>query len=536
MWAFVSCKIDKLTPISYVEKINVNKKELTNKEDYWNLQDIEKDTIPGISLNRAYSELIKKKKGKGVIVAVLDMAMDINHEELEEYIYENINDPINAVDDDHNGYVDDLNGWNFLESKEGESIINQRYEYTRIIKELEKTFTPPSIDTLSDGYRLYRRAKERFDIELKVTNNVLQNAPARLAIFKNELISLGISDENQIEIEELDSLIDNNIVNKKEIENLYMAKLLNFSIKDLEDNFLFYKKSNEIYLNKNYDDRSLLADNPYDINDSIYGNYDVSKNMQILPHGTLVAGVVKKIIENTSNKKLIKIMPIVISAYGDEYDKDIYTAIHYAVNNGAKVLNISTGKRFSLHDYWLHKAILYAEKNDVLIVVSAGNESLNMDEIQNIQYPNDMKDQVEMANNFIRVGASSFFLNNKLMASFSNYGKEEVDVFAPGEYIYTTSATSDSGFELTEGTSFSAPIVSGVAALIRSYYPSLSASEVKQILMDSSVKYDILVDVPTKENPEQQLPFNELSKSGGIVNAYNAMLMAEGFVKTKKKK
>ncbi len=226
-------------------------------------------------------------------------------------------------------------------------------------------------------------------------------------------------------------------------------------------------------------------------------------------------------------------MPLRVSAYGSEHDKDIALAIRYAVDHGARVINMSFGKRFSMYKDWVDDAIKYAENKDVLIVKSAGNDQFNTDILENTKYPNDYNNGLEFSNNYITVGGTSYGLNEKLLYNRSNYGKETVDIFAPGYGLIGLRPNNNVSTNL-KGTSFSTSIVSGITALIRSYYPSLTAAEVKQILMDSSVKYDILVDVPTKENPDQQLPFSELSKSGGIVNAYNAILMAEAYVKKKK--
>ena len=207
---------------------------------------------------------------------------------------------------------------------------------------------------------------------------------------------------------------------------------------------------------------------------------------------------------------------------GDEYDKDIALGIRYAVDNGAKVINGSFGKSFSPHKQWVYDAIKYAEKKDVLIVHAAGNDAKNIDTENN--FPNDSDDKVtEFADNVITIGALNFEYGNKVVARFSNYGKINVDTFGPGVKIYAT--TPNDTYKYLQGTSMASPNVAGVAALIRSYYPKLSAKQVKHILMDSGVA--ITADVIVGGKPNDTRSFTTLSQSGKIVNAYNAILMAE---------
>jgi subtilisin family serine protease len=220
---------------------------------------------------------------------------------------------------------------------------------------------------------------------------------------------------------------------------------------------------------------------------------------------------------------------------GDEYDKDVALGIRYAVDNGAKVINTSFGKAFSPNKQWVYDAIKYAAKKDVLIVNAAGNDGKNIDVEKT--YPNDTPDlKNEIADNFITIGAMSANYNENLPASFSNYGKFNVDVFAPGVQIYST--TPEGEYQKFSGTSMAAPSTAGVAALIRSYYPKLSASQVKHILMNSGTKIDFNVIKPgsqSRENPTGELvPFSDLSVSGRIVNAYNALKMADSIVNGKK--
>lgn len=390
---------------------------------------------------------------------------------------------------------------------------------------------------------LFFQAEKDLEKQLKQANRVLKIAPIALNNYRRELSNPYLPADDNISIELLDSLINDNVITKDDVSTIYKYKTGKLTLKRLEADSIKYQLRKNYYLNLDYNDKLITGDNSDNFEDTIYGNNILNNNTEKLYHGTKVSGSIiglnDKIVKSDLdiNKNLLKIMPICIASNGDEHDKDMYLGIKYAVNQGAKIINISTGKEYSLYNDKVQEAIKYAEGKIFLIVVSAGNNALNLDFENNHYYPNDIDSNgKEIFDNLIRVGASGYSINKSLKAPFSNYGKENVDVFAPGIEIYTTSSTSENVYEIARETSHATPIVSRIAALLFSYYPSLTASEVKQILIDSSVKYDILVDVPTKENPEQQLLFNELSKSGGIVNAYNAMLMAEEFVKGKNKK
>lgn len=281
--------------------------------------------------------------------------------------------------------------------------------------------------------------------------------------------------------------------------------------------------------NLNYFDKKDIDEKPNDIAYKAYGNPFINKNINKFYHGTLIAGLIAAQRDNSigingvSNNA--KIMSLAISSNGSEHDKDIALAIQYAVDNGAKVINMSFGKEFSLERAWVFEAFKYAEKHNVLIVSSAGNSSYNLNTFNNY-YPNDnVNNNKEISDNFLLVGSTSYNLNDSLLSYYSNYGNNDVDIFAPGENIYTTSPNDNYKFD--SGTSLASAITSGVAALILSYYPDLTAYEVKQIIMDSGLEYNLSVSTPTKEDKTKKTPFNKLSKSGKIVNAYNALILAD---------
>ena len=271
------------------------------------------------------------------------------------------------------------------------------------------------------------------------------------------------------------------------------------------------------------------GDDPDDLTDTNYGNNDVDgpdPKKEDAKHGTHVAGIIAAERNNgigiNGVADNVKIMAVRAVPDGDEYDKDIALGIRYAVDNGAKVINTSFGKYFSTHPEWVMDAIKYAAKNDVLIVNAAGNDALDMD-VTRI-YPNDQtpENEEEIADNFLTVGASNFDYGSDLVARFSNYGQTNVDVFAPGTKIWST--TPNNEYEFLQGTSMASPAVAGVAAMIRSLYPKLSAAQVKEVIMKSGLASPQKVMVGG--NSKDIRPFAELSVSGKMVNLYNALIMA----------
>ena len=271
--------------------------------------------------------------------------------------------------------------------------------------------------------------------------------------------------------------------------------------------------------------RELIGDNVNDIADLNYGTHMLTKNLKDFTHGTIVSGVLAA--DRTNSKGIrgiintVKIMPLCIQAkFGSETDKDLALAIRYAVDNGAQIINFSANRFYETHDVWVQEALLYAEKNNVLIVKAAGNEATDVDQL--MSYPN-KKNKDHEVNNFVVVGASSKTINRYLKPTWSNYGYENVDLFAPGEDIPTTIPFN--AYKNDSGSSMSTAITSGVAALILSYYPDLKVSDVRLILMESATRYD--TPIALEEETEELVSFSKLSKSGGILNAYEAFILAD---------
>jgi subtilisin family serine protease len=519
-----------------LKQLKLSKTELKS----WHHKDIIKDSIPGISLDRVYQELIKNKKGNEVIVAVIDTQVDLNHKDLKNAFWINKDEiPNNNIDDDNNGYIDDINGWNFIGNKKGESVFDSNFEYVRVVRKYKDQFEDSTKVLNSDNYKIYYRAlnKLKYEIKYNLEDRVFYKKwKIRLSEIKKSLDDY--FPKRNYTLKKLQSIKTENKILKDNInEMIYNVK------NGYLDNWLINKERSmdryeKYFLNIDYNDRELIGDNPKDINDKYYGYRNVGiAQSQLIYHSTYVTGIL--IADRNNNIGLkgisdnIRVLPISISSNGDEYDKDIALAIKYAVDNGAQIINMSSSKEFSINQDWVNEALKYAENYNVLFVTSAANSGYDVD--KNIVFPNDFDDEArEMLDNFICVGASTIDVNKRLIASFSNFGKKNVDLFAPGKDIYTTEINNQ--YKYIDGTSMATPIVSGVAALIWSYYPNLKASEVKEILLESGVSYDIDVEIRGEDGKKKLVPFSSLSKSGKIVNAYNALLYAKNYIKWKQGK
>ena len=504
------------------EKVAVAKKgALTENElKRWSHLDLDKDSIPGMSVDRVYSELLKGKTSTPVIVGIVDSGVDIEHEDLKSVIWTNKKEiPGNKIDDDKNGYVDDIYGWNFL----GNST-KENYEYERIIKnkKLVDEATYLKAKAINDK-KIEEANQTKFQIELALNGTKKADETLIKLLGKPNYTA-----EELDAIESKDQEVIQSIAIMKQMlaYGLSVADLKKEIEKELESYIRVQSGEN---LKTNY--RKVVGDNPDDIKDTKYGDNNVmGPDKEEILHGTHVAGIVAQVRNNKIGgdgiANNVQILTVRAVPDGDEYDKDIALGIRYAVDNGAKVINGSFGKAFSPHKQWVYDAIKYAESKDVLIVHAAGNDAKDIDKEDN--FPNDSDDKVtEFADNMITVGALNYEYGTNVVADFSNYGKLNVDVFAPGVKIYAS--TPNNTYQFLQGTSLAAPNVAGVAALIRSYYPTLTAKQVKHILMDSGTA--IKSSVAVGGDPDKSRLFSALSQSGKMVNAYNAMVMAEKLAK-----
>jgi len=513
-------KIDSL-PIETLEGKNIpSQVENPSKDELktWPHRDLLTTGYPGISLAEAYKAL-KGRKAQTVIVGVVDSGVDINHEDLKSIIWTNPKEiPNNGIDDDKNGYVDDVHGWNFL----GE--INQdNLEYVRILKKGD-TSDPD-----------YKRAEEKYDKEFKDANEKIElysQIKERIAQ-SDALIQKHLGKKEYTE-EDLDKIDASSLQLLGAVRGMKYLLSNGVSVKEtleeLSEGIKHYEDRLKYGLNKEFNPRKVLNDNPDDITDKIYGNNNViGPTAEGALHGTHVAGIIAAVRHNNIGidgvADHVRIMPVRTVPDGDEYDKDVALALRYAIDNGAKVINTSFGKEFSPHKEWVYDALKYAAEKDVLIVNAAGNDTKNVD-VQ-LTFPDDNINGKEFTDTMITIGALNYEYNENLVASFSNYGKNNVDLFSPGVQIYAT--VPENKYKFLDGTSMAAPEVAGVAALIRAYFPKLKAREVKQILMESGLTptvKEVLVGGRGEEGEAKRMLFSELSKSGKIVNAYNAIILA----------
>ncbi|WP_452600658.1 S8 family serine peptidase [Pontimicrobium sp. MEBiC06410] len=497
------------------------------KTKLWHLKDIVDDTLAGISLEKAYNTILKHKKTTPVIVGVIDGEIDPNHSAYKQILWTNPLEIVNnGIDDDNNGYVDDSNGWNFLGNHKGESVIIENYEYVRIVRELESKVIANQLDTLSKDYTLYKRARKKMDKKLISTERTYHRVNKMMDFYYESREALKDYFPNYNYSYEVLSQIDttgNGL--SKYVEEIRSVLEYKDTDENMVRNHKRYRDNFEKKININYTPRDIIGDNPFDITDSIYGNNRIGDHLDIYTHGTRVTGVLATTCKGCLEKENLQVLPVVIVPDGgNTQDKDIALGIKYAVNQGARVINMSFGKTFAFHNEWVIDAMKYAEKHDVLLIAAAGNGNDNIDTSEHL-YPNDQYgDEPEFCDNLLYVGATARNLGASIVP-YSDYGKKTVDIFAPGEEIYTTYPNNE--YKYDSGTSLAAAITSKVAALIFSHYPNLTASQVKHIIMDSGVEYTFPVKTPTRKDKDKMTPFNELSKSGKIVNAYNALIMAD---------
>jgi len=487
----------------------------------WQNLDLGADSVFGISTEKAYDELLKDKKPHTVLVAVIDGGVDTAHEDLEAVIWNN--PKRNKINDTH--------GWNFIGSAKG-NVLTDNAELTRLVREQTTKFA--GLDSLTvppqdkPAFQLW--LKERRELKEKIAE--AKRNFYGMQGFKNILDTIILrTGRDHPGLDDLLAYQPRNEM-EKTVKNVVTAELKQypdlaaFEKTQLEEGLKHERELLDYSLNVGFDPRPIVGDNYADSRQRNYGNNDVTG--PDAHHGTHVAGIIAAVRDNNRGIKgvanAVRIISVRAVPNGDERDKDVANAIRYATDRGAKVINMSFGKDYSYDKQAVDEAVKYAARHDVLLVHAAGNENRNLDSLQN--YPNRHYEDGETAQNWIEVGASGWKNDTTLKASFSNYGKTAVDVFAPGVQINST--IPGSKYAKFDGTSMAAPVVAGLAALIREYYPELSALEVKGIILRSAVKVDHMVKVSTGKD-SRMVPFTELCNSGGIVNAYRALLLAANY-------
>ncbi len=515
--------------------------------DRWFNLDYSQDHIAGVGSDRALKELLMDKKAQDVIVAVIDGGTDPSHEDLKSNIWVNPNEIAgNGIDDDSNGYIDDINGWDFIGNKNG-TVNYDNLELTRLYRDLKKIYGNMDEKNIpsekKEEFKLYKKVQKehtaKYD-EAKKKYEYYFNMAKSLRVLKKEIGKDKITNEDisSYKSDNPETALALNLLHRivasgEKLENIDLENELKDAIEHSEVEYKYQ-------LNLDYDPRAKLVGDDYaNVNQRDYGNTDVKG--PDATHGTHVAGIIGAVRANNIGmdgiSNHVRIMIVRCVPNGDERDKDVANAIRYAVDNGAKVINMSFGKYYGTNKAAVDEAVKYAMNRDVLIVHAAGNEGYNLKGKQHFP-TRDYGDKSGQAKAWIEVGASQ---PDMTPARFSNYGKKEVDVFAPGTEIY--SSTPDNTYSTLQGTSMASPVVAGCAALLRAYYPDLTAEQVKAILLKSVTKVSGKVNKPADDDKTEKakeedktydpgkISYKKLCRSGGIVNVYEAVKLAEAMKK-----
>jgi cell wall-associated protease len=513
----------------------------------WFLRDPETEKIQGVSVERAYNTLLKEKESRTILVAVIDSGVDIDHEDLKDIIWINEDEIAgNGIDDDKNGFVDDIHGWNFIGGKSG-NVNEDTYEVTREYARLKPTYENFDEKKLNKKnkaeYEYWNRVKTKYERDSKNSQTKFKEYEDQYMVYSKAFLN----------IQYCDSLLSNKLgapVSKSSLASIktvndtihnakqYLSKVLEsykedvvvkeflheiaLYLEQLKEGLDHYKTAVEFGYNTEFNSRTIVGDDEKNMTEKGYGNNDVEGPDPM--HGTHVAGIIAANRNNDLGVKGIadnvRIMSVRAVPNGDERDKDVANAIIYAVDNGAKIINMSFGKSFSPQKGLVDKAVKYAESKGVLLIHAAGNDGHDLDKDYN--YPNRNFGEGKAAKNWIEVGASSWGSDSNFVGSFSNYGKKSVDVFAPGVEIYST--TPNNTYTDLQGTSMACPATAGVAAVLMSYFPDLTPAQVKEILFQSTRKFDGLK--VSQPGTKEEVNFSQLSTTGGIVNAYEAVKLA----------
>ncbi|MGV0830919.1 S8 family peptidase [Empedobacter brevis] len=511
-------------------------------QKFWQHESLEETGVYGVNTQKAIQFLeSKKRKPSQLIVGVLDSGVEITHPDLKDNIWTNAKEIANnGKDDDKNGYVDDIHGWNFIGGKDGKNVDGDTLELTRLFVKYLDLFEK-SADAVSNKTKFpkefedYQKIKTEFENKLAEAKQGAAQYGQMDEVFKIAFPALNsewgdkeLNEKNMVAFqpkskEAQQGMMIFGLVPKEAWEGKSMKDFTKEIGDEISGGAKYYKEQVEINLNTELDPRPIVGDNYADKSERNYGNNDVDGPDSL--HGTHVSGIIAAKsgngigMDGIAGNGYVKIMSVRTVPNGDERDKDVANAIRYATDNGAKILNMSFGKAYSPDKQIVWDAFKYAEKKGVLLIKAAGNDNVNIDD--EIHYPTlfDEKGN-EISKNVITVGANTMDHTN-LKASFSNFGKKSVDVFAPGQAIYSTVPNKDGEYKNEDGTSMASPVVAGVAALVWAHYPKLTAIDIKQILMDSVNKNPSLADI---------------SVTGGVVDAYKAVQLAEKMYIAKKLK
>ena len=491
----------------------------------WQLLDENADGVPGISSERAMRELLNGVQPKRtVVVAVIDGGTDTAHVDLRANLWSNAREIArNGVDDDGNGYIDDVHGWNFIGGKDGRDVDHDTHEVTRQYVRCKSAMPPYPADrcaaiaadfekTRSDAERTLANVRQ-IDSVFTGISRVLSAAAGTDSLSTDKVRALPASDPT--------------LARARSIYLQLSAQGL--TRHDIDEGLKSYESRVKYGLNPSYDSRSIVGDNYADVAERKYGNADVTG--PDAGHGTHVAGIIGAVRGNGIGidgiAPAVKLMIVRTVPDGDERDKDVANAIRYATDNGAQVINMSFGKGYSPDKSAVDDAVKYADAHGVLMVHAAGNDGADLADKQN--FPTPVYLAGGRAQNWIEVGASTWKGGDSLAATFSNYNHDLVDVFAPGVDILST--IPGGKYERDSGTSMASPVVTGLAAMLMSYFPSLTAADVRKIILTSAASH--AAQVVARPGGGVKVPFASLSVTGGVVNAYEAVKMAQQMTATR---
>lgn len=490
----------------------------------WQHADMGKDGKPGTSAKKAYDELVKDKKSTTVVVAIIDSGTESFHPDLKANIWVNEDEIAgNGIDDDKNGYIDDVHGWSFIGGAGGD-VSYDNLEFTRIYRDLKKRFEkqdPKSVSSADKSdYARYLKMKADYEkrIDQATKDEQTYNEVKDTYKFCDEMLTKELGKDYTMEALKAYAPTGDQMKAIRGVMIQLRDAGLPGDFPDWEDQV---KSSLKYQLDLDFDPRYMVGDDYSNSREKIYGNNHVDGPHA--DHGTHVGGIVGAARNGYGMDGIcadVRLMIIRCVPNGDERDKDVANAIRYAADNGARVINMSFGKSFSPQKEVVDEAVKYAESKGVLLVHAAGNDGKNLEKEAN--FPTDKYNDGTFCSTWLEVGASDDEVPT-LAASFSNYGQKSVDLFSPGVDIFST--VPDGKYKNNDGTSMASPVAAGVAAAVMSYYPQLTAKDVKAILMQSAENYG-KKKVALPGNPKKKVKFKKLSVTGGVVNLYNALQLA----------
>ena len=528
----------------------------------WSYQSLSKDSVPGINLYGAH-ELLKGKKSTTVIVAIIGGGFDREHEDLKEVTWLNAKEIAgNEIDDDKNGYTDDTWGWNFISDKKGNTVSRHQQDVTYIYKLWKKKYDNAKPARLNDEekeqFEIYQQAKkiwqEKYQLvpmyKLVLTDSAryLNTVKEFAGHFSNQPISREVFINYNTAADLFKTAVKKTLLTFfPPPDSIHLGMFIQ-SFKDRWRGLKNNANGHILAYDLEYNPERIIGDDSLNVYEKKYGSpyIIIPPGDSFFNHDTHIAGLIGAKRNNGIGidgiADNVKIMMIKIGAGGDERDKDVANGIRYAVDNGAKVINMSWGKNFSSHKKVVDEAVRYAEQKDVLLVNSAGNEGSDCDTIN--YYPVARYRNGNIAGNFLEVGCSRMFYDSRLIPVYSNYGKHTVHLFAPGHNSFGPLPGNEYGH--AGGTSNAAPLVVGVAALLKSYFPQLSMLRIKEIILETVQQPDLKVIGPQFIEPGlrpalrakiaaqgELVPFQSLSITGGILDAEAAVKKALEITKQK---